>query len=161
MLSLNETPHYSTWFYLWRMQGGAIQRGTSDRHKVAPHNVVPRGTAWCIICIFISICVCPIYWYMDPYSIYLIIILFICITTVLLLSLFHSWPFVNDLFTVVPHHSPILHKFHLFIPPPPIFSIIMLLQWGSEVLVAFPLFPQILAAKYIISLAPIKRHKID
>ena len=28
MLSLNDAPNYSTWFYLWRMQGGATQRGT-------------------------------------------------------------------------------------------------------------------------------------
>ena len=38
MLSLNDAPNYSTWFYLW---GGC---------KVASHNTVPWGIAWCIIC---------------------------------------------------------------------------------------------------------------
>ena len=28
MLSLNDAPNYSTWFYLWRTQGGATQRST-------------------------------------------------------------------------------------------------------------------------------------
>ena len=28
MLSLNDAPKYSTWFYLWWTQGGATQRGT-------------------------------------------------------------------------------------------------------------------------------------
>ena len=36
MLSLNDVPNYSTWFYSWRMQGGTTQHGT-------------QGTAWCII----------------------------------------------------------------------------------------------------------------
>ena len=28
MLSLNDVPNYSTWFYSWRMQGGTTQHGT-------------------------------------------------------------------------------------------------------------------------------------
>ena len=28
MLSLNDAPNYSTWFYLWRTQGGATQLGS-------------------------------------------------------------------------------------------------------------------------------------
>ena len=40
MLSLNNAPNYSTWFYLWRMQGGAAQRGTPGYNGTPGYCVV-------------------------------------------------------------------------------------------------------------------------
>ena len=44
MLSLYDTSNYSTWFYLWRMQGGATQRGTPGYcvvHLINNNNIMP------------------------------------------------------------------------------------------------------------------------
>ena len=40
MLSLNDAPNYSTWFYLWRTQGGATQRGTPGYYGTPGYCVV-------------------------------------------------------------------------------------------------------------------------
>ena len=41
MLSLNDAPNYFTWFYLWRTQGGATQRGTPGYCVV--HHIIYIG----------------------------------------------------------------------------------------------------------------------
>ena len=40
MLSLNDAPNYSTWFYLWQTQGGATQRGTPGYNGIPGYCIV-------------------------------------------------------------------------------------------------------------------------